>query len=257
MAEAAALGGRAGVLVVVLAGDAGQHAQLAARQFAVGHGHAQHRRMALHVPAVLQAQRAEVVVASSPARLRSSWSRNWAARARTNWRSKAVYWYMGGRPQREGSERTLGSSLYLRELHIRELHIPVEHMKTTPAPRRDQWLGGRAWPGPAGGLPDGRRPPPCTPHAGGVPARPRPPHVPVPPRIGLALGGGAARGFAHIGVIQVLEEAGIRPDLVVGTSAGSLVAALYAAGRVAPNWPCWPARWTRTRSPTGPFPGAA
>ncbi len=54
--------------------------------------------------------------------------------------------------------------------------------------------------------------------------------APVPPRIGLALGGGAARGFAHIGVIQVLEEAGIRPDLVVGTSAGSLVAALYAAG---------------------------
>jgi NTE family protein len=45
------------------------------------------------------------------------------------------------------------------------------------------------------------------------------------------LGGGAARGFAHIGVIQVLEEAGVRPDLVVGTSAGSLVAALYAAGR--------------------------
>ena len=50
-------------------------------------------------------------------------------------------------------------------------------------------------------------------------------------RIGLALGGGAARGFAHIGVIQVLEEAGIRVDLVAGTSAGSLVAALYAAGR--------------------------
>ena len=58
-----------------------------------------------------------------------------------------------------------------------------------------------------------------------------PPKPPRPPRIGLALGGGAARGFAHIGVIQVLEEAGIRPDLVVGTSAGSLVAALYAAGR--------------------------
>ena len=47
----------------------------------------------------------------------------------------------------------------------------------------------------------------------------------------MALGGGAARGFAHIGVIQVLEEAGIRPDLVVGSSAGSLVAALYASGR--------------------------
>ncbi len=51
-----------------------------------------------------------------------------------------------------------------------------------------------------------------------------------PPRLGMALGGGAARGFAHIGVIQVLEEAGIKPDLVVGTSAGSLVAALYAHG---------------------------
>ena len=52
-----------------------------------------------------------------------------------------------------------------------------------------------------------------------------------PPRVGLALGGGAARGFAHIGVIQVLEESGLRPDLVVGTSAGSLVAAIYASGR--------------------------
>lgn len=50
------------------------------------------------------------------------------------------------------------------------------------------------------------------------------------PRLGLALGGGAARGFAHVGVIQVLEQNGIRPDLVAGTSAGSLVAALYAAG---------------------------
>jgi NTE family protein len=58
---------------------------------------------------------------------------------------------------------------------------------------------------------------------------PRPP--PRAARIGLALGGGAARGFAHIGVIAVLEEAGIRPDFVVGTSAGSLVAALYASGK--------------------------
>ncbi len=62
-----------------------------------------------------------------------------------------------------------------------------------------------------------------------VPAVPLP--APRPPRIGLALGGGAARGFAHIGVIQVLEEAGIKPDLVVGTSAGSLVAAMYASGK--------------------------
>lgn len=61
------------------------------------------------------------------------------------------------------------------------------------------------------------------------PAGPRP--APKPPRIGLALGGGAARGFAHIGVIQVLEEHGIGVDLVAGTSAGSLVAALYASGK--------------------------
>lgn len=63
---------------------------------------------------------------------------------------------------------------------------------------------------------------------------PPPPPQPVakrPPKVGLALGGGAARGFAHVGVIQVLEEAGLRPDMVVGTSAGSLVAALYASGR--------------------------
>jgi len=54
-----------------------------------------------------------------------------------------------------------------------------------------------------------------------------------PPRkliIALALGGGAARGFAHVGVIKVLESQGIVPDIVVGTSAGSLVGALYAAG---------------------------
>jgi NTE family protein len=66
------------------------------------------------------------------------------------------------------------------------------------------------------------------------PQPPVPPPAPVvktPPRIGLALGGGAARGFAHVGVIQVLEEAGIRPVLVSGTSAGSLVAALYASGK--------------------------
>ena len=64
-----------------------------------------------------------------------------------------------------------------------------------------------------------------------VPVPAVPPPIPRPPRLGLALGGGAARGFAHIGVIQALEEAGIRPDLVVGTSAGSLVAALYASGK--------------------------
>ncbi|KAF3999364.1 NTE family protein [Glaciimonas immobilis] len=49
-------------------------------------------------------------------------------------------------------------------------------------------------------------------------------------KIGLALGGGAARGFAHIGVIKALEAQGIVPDIIVGTSAGSVVGALYAAG---------------------------
>lgn len=67
---------------------------------------------------------------------------------------------------------------------------------------------------------------PVTDTASPVPVSPR-----KPPKIGLALGGGAARGFAHIGVIQVLEEAGIRPSLVVGTSAGSMVAAFYASGK--------------------------
>lgn len=51
-----------------------------------------------------------------------------------------------------------------------------------------------------------------------------------PYRIGLALGGGGARGFAHIGVLRALEEMGIKPDVISGTSAGSIIAALYADG---------------------------
>ena len=65
-----------------------------------------------------------------------------------------------------------------------------------------------------------------------LPAPPVPPPIAKrPPKIGLALGGGAARGFAHVGVIQVLEEAGYRASYVAGTSAGSLVAAIYASGK--------------------------
>ncbi|MCB1968030.1 MAG: patatin-like phospholipase family protein, partial [Candidatus Accumulibacter sp.] len=49
-------------------------------------------------------------------------------------------------------------------------------------------------------------------------------------KLALALGGGAARGFAHVGVIKTLESQGIFPDIVAGTSAGAVVGALYAAG---------------------------
>lgn len=63
-----------------------------------------------------------------------------------------------------------------------------------------------------------------------------PKSVPVPPEIAgktrwaLALSGGSARGFAHIGVLRVLDEAGLKPDLIVGTSAGAIVGSLYASG---------------------------
>jgi len=61
---------------------------------------------------------------------------------------------------------------------------------------------------------------------------PQPPAlVKIKPVIGLVLGGGAAKGFAHIGVIKALEAQGIVPDLVLGTSAGALVGALYASGK--------------------------
>jgi len=70
------------------------------------------------------------------------------------------------------------------------------------------------------------------------PARPSGPAASVPvgsealprPRVGLALGGGAARGFAHVGVIRALEQAGIVPEVIAGTSAGAVVGAIYAAG---------------------------
>src|SRR5512133_1265976 len=52
-------------------------------------------------------------------------------------------------------------------------------------------------------------------------------------RVGLVLGSGSARGWAHVGVIRALEQAGIRPDLVCGTSIGALVAAAYVAGELA------------------------
>ncbi|RME95072.1 MAG: NTE family protein rssA, partial [Alphaproteobacteria bacterium] len=51
-------------------------------------------------------------------------------------------------------------------------------------------------------------------------------------RIGLALGGGAARGWAHIGVLQTLTEAGLAPDIVAGTSIGAVAGGCYVAGKL-------------------------
>jgi NTE family protein len=51
-------------------------------------------------------------------------------------------------------------------------------------------------------------------------------------RIGLVLGSGSARGWAHVGVIRALEHAGVKPDIVCGTSVGALVGAAYAAGEI-------------------------
>jgi len=59
-----------------------------------------------------------------------------------------------------------------------------------------------------------------------ISTRPTTPRV----RLGVALSGGGARGFAHAGALAALEEAGHRPDMIAGVSAGSIVAALYAAG---------------------------
>ncbi len=54
------------------------------------------------------------------------------------------------------------------------------------------------------------------------------------PKIGLALGGGAARGWAHIGVIKTLKEAGLEPDIIAGTSIGAVAGGCYVAGKIEP-----------------------
>jgi NTE family protein len=76
---------------------------------------------------------------------------------------------------------------------------------------------GRFWRGDTGGLT--------------APVRERPESRKRPaPKIGLALGGGAARGWAHIGVLRALNEIGFRPDIVAGTSIGAVVGGCYGAG---------------------------
>ena len=66
------------------------------------------------------------------------------------------------------------------------------------------------------------------------------------PRIGLALGGGVARGWAHIGAVQRLEELGIKPDIVAGTSVGALVGGFWLAGHL-PALEAWARNLNKTR----------
>ncbi|MGI9340489.1 MAG: patatin-like phospholipase family protein, partial [Psychrobacter sp.] len=66
-----------------------------------------------------------------------------------------------------------------------------------------------------------------------TPTAPTPSSVDTSPSVALVLGGGGAKGFAHVGVIKALEANGIRPNLIVGTSVGSLVGSLYASGLTA------------------------
>lgn len=72
--------------------------------------------------------------------------------------------------------------------------------------------------------------------------------TPRAPRIGLALGSGSARGWAHIGIIQALEDIGIRPQVVAGTSVGALVGAVYVAGQLAEF-----TEWVRKLTPRDVF----
>ena len=72
-------------------------------------------------------------------------------------------------------------------------------------------------------------------------------------RLGVALSGGGARGFAHAGALAALEEGGHRPDVIAGVSAGSIVAALYAAGSLPLNFQsCSPAAVSPISSGSGP-----
>jgi NTE family protein len=120
--------------------------------------------------------------------------------------------------------------MYLKRFTLAALAaLALAGCQTTPvAPTQPAIPGQPGASAPAPGTPG-------QPNDGAAPVQP--PVVQAPPpvpqrkvRIGLALGGGAARGFAHIGVIKALEAQGIVPDIVVGTSAGSVVGALYAAG---------------------------
>lgn len=70
----------------------------------------------------------------------------------------------------------------------------------------------------------------CSPDEVGPERLPRFQPLAQAPRVALVLGSGGPRGFAHIGVLKALEEAGVKPDLIVGSSVGAMVGALYASG---------------------------
>lgn len=78
-----------------------------------------------------------------------------------------------------------------------------------------------------------------------------------PKRLGLALGGGVVRGLAHVGVLSVLEEAGVSIDMISGTSAGAIVAACYGAGMNACQLKeyAWKFTWWRLVRPVWPLRG--
>jgi NTE family protein len=76
--------------------------------------------------------------------------------------------------------------------------------------------------------------------------RPAPKTAPRRPRIGLALGSGGARGWAHIGVLRALDAAGIKPDIVAGTSIDAMIAGVHLAGYL-PTLEAWARSLTRPR----------
>lgn len=128
-------------------------------------------------------------------------------------------------------------------LSVTVITLLLAGCQTVPASRQTTQSGAatQTLPGPPSSSPEASTAPDAVepalpPSVDSVPLPAEPPlavkPTPAPRKlkVGLALGGGAARGFAHIGVIKALESHGIVPDLVVGTSAGSLVGALYAAG---------------------------
>ncbi len=98
-----------------------------------------------------------------------------------------------------------------------QTELPVHEIAGAPAPLQD--LPAPTMPGAIG-------------HDMAPDRNPRTPRRGDGPRIGLALGGGAARGFAHIGVLRTLEKHGIRPHVVAGTSIGAVVGGLWAAGKL-------------------------